>query len=68
VIGIMVWIWKKNKICCRIVPTRQGLRTDPSIVRRRECGSLYGNETEGDPLKDIASHLPAASTHSDKGE
>jgi hypothetical protein len=59
---------EKNKICCRIVPTRQGLRTDPSLVRRRECGSLYGNETERDPLKDIASHLPAASTHSDKGE
>ena len=37
-------------------------------MRRRGYGSLYGNETEGDPLKDTASHLLAASTHSKKGE
>jgi hypothetical protein len=37
-------------------------------VRRRGYGSLYGNETERDLLKDTASHLLVASTHSKKGE
>lgn len=58
----------KKKKCCRMVHTRQGLGTDPSLVRRRGCGSLYGNETKRDPLKDIASHLPTTLAHSDKGE
>jgi len=42
--------------------------TDSSPIRRRKYDSLDGNEAEGDPLMDIASHLPATSAHYEKGE
>jgi hypothetical protein len=48
--------------------TRQEARADPSPMHGREYGSLYGNENEGEPLMDTASHQPAASVHSERGE
>ena len=44
------------------------MRADPYPVQGRECGSLYGNENERDPLMDTTSHQPAASAYSDRGE
>jgi hypothetical protein len=64
-IEVMMWFWK---IYCRMVRTRQGAVTDSSPIRRREYDSLDGNEAEGDPLVDTASHLLTVSAHSERGE
>ena len=48
--------------------TRQAARAIPSPVQRREYDSLSGNETEGDPLMDTASHQSVASSHSERGD
>jgi hypothetical protein len=60
----MMWFWK---IYYMMVRTRQGAVTDSSPIRRREYDSLDGNEAEGDPLVDTASHLLTVSAHSERG-
>jgi hypothetical protein len=52
----------------KMVRTQQRARTDLSLVQRRGYNSLYGSEIKGDPLTDIASHLPATSAHFEKSE
>ena len=43
-----------------MVRTRQGARTDPSLVRGSDQGFHNESDPNWDPLADTSSHIPAA--------
>ena len=51
-----------------MIHTRQGTRIDSFLIQGIKYSSQYGNELDGDPLMDIAFHLPATSVRSKMGE
>jgi len=56
------------EMCCRMVRTRQGARTDPSPVRGSDQSFRNESDPDGDPLADTSSHIPATSVYSEGGE
>jgi hypothetical protein len=54
-------------MCFKMVRTRQGTKTDPSLVRESDQSSHYESNPYWDPLVDTSSHVPATLVQSERG-